>query len=252
MAETPTAAAIMEIERLVGEALGKTVVIDGVEYATRALHDPRKAEPEPATVEVATLQSFADIVNASVGAIHDNYAVGRGKSLFVHVESPTEVRLCTGVFGKFNQRVDVARADAIVPQFGFGNWTDPESFNISIQTMFLLDDERSDLLKLTGNLKWEAEATTAEDGATQRVGTKVGLSMAGTTSVKNPWDLRPYRTFAEVAQPTSAFILRARGGGDRQKQLALFEADGGAWRLDAIKSIKSWLAERVAGVAVYG
>ncbi len=51
--------------------------------------------------------------------------------------------------------------------------------------------------------------------------------------------LRPYRTFAEVEQPASQFVFRI----NQNAQMALFEADGGKWRLEAINNIANYLKE---------
>ena len=234
-----------QIERLVAESLGQTVEIGGVEYATRALHDVRKPEPEPKTIDLSTLRSFAAFVREQTA----DYAEDRG--YFVHVESPTSVRLATGVFGEFNQRVDVARVRRVGQSFRFDAWHDPETFLIGVQTLFTDEGQKADVLKLVGNIQWDANQTTADDGVTQIVSTRVGLSFKEKTSTPNPWMLSAHRTFAEVTQPSAPFILRTRGGGDKPKQVALFEADGGQWALAAVENVRAWLAGELPDVAVY-
>lgn len=44
-------------------------------------------------------------------------------------------------------------------------------------------------------------------------------------------------TFAEVAQPESEFVLRLKEG----NRVGLFEADGGAWELNAMANIANYL-----------
>jgi hypothetical protein len=59
-------------------------------------------------------------------------------------------------------------------------------------------------------------------------------------SIQNPVWLKPFRTFTEVDQPASPFVVRIRedcGSID----VALFEADGGSWRNDARYLIKEFL-----------
>ena len=57
----------------------------------------------------------------------------------------------------------------------------------------------------------------------------------------NPVTLRPYRTFNEVEQPASQFIFRI----NKMANLALFEADGGKWQLEAIGNIARYLAKEL-------
>jgi hypothetical protein len=57
--------------------------------------------------------------------------------------------------------------------------------------------------------------------------------------------LAPYRTFREVEQPRSEFLFRLRNKApDNLPECALFEADGGRWKLDAMLTIKEWLKDR--------
>ena len=61
----------------------------------------------------------------------------------------------------------------------------------------------------------------ADDGVGQTVTAKSGVTRTTKVDVKNPWMLAPFRTFPEVAQPESPFILRM----DKDSQCALFEGD---------------------------
>ncbi|MEG2294316.1 MAG: hypothetical protein RR936_08180 [Carnobacterium sp.] len=49
--------------------------------------------------------------------------------------------------------------------------------------------------------------------------------------------MQPYRTFLEVPQPESAFIFRL----DDEGRCALFEADGGLWKNEAILNVRKYL-----------
>jgi hypothetical protein len=49
---------------------------------------------------------------------------------------------------------------------------------------------------------------------------------------------------AEIDQIVSTFIFRARVQ-NSVVNLALFEGDGGRWRLAAVAAIKAWLASRI-------
>jgi len=56
--------------------------------------------------------------------------------------------------------------------------------------------------------------------------------------------LKPYRTFNEVEQPESEFLLRLSDGA----QVALYEADGGAWKLTARRNIADYLRKQLAAL----
>nr|ABP73607.1 hypothetical protein [Bacillus thuringiensis] len=70
----------------------------------------------------------------------------------------------------------------------------------------------------------------------------MALATVDEVAVPNPVSLQPYRTFVEVAQPESDFIFRMKDG----PRCSLYEADGGAWKLEAIKNIKEYLNAELA------
>lgn len=239
-----------QVERLTAEALGKTVTIGGREYATRQVFDPRKPEPTPQFIELSTLQSFADFVKDEAGT-ENIYREPRG--LFVHVAHPDEVRLVTGIFGEHHQRTTMATAEPKVEPFQFGQWRDPESFNIALLALFEPAGDRANLFQITGNLHEQGSVKLEDDGVTQRTTVKRGMTLAKEVEVAQTFELAPFRSFPEIEQVASRFVFRLRPGGEgRLPSCALFECDGGRWRLEAIARVKTWLAGELPGVAIYG
>lgn len=55
--------------------------------------------------------------------------------------------------------------------------------------------------------------------------------------------------FLEVEQPESQFIFRAKDA-DEDVAFALFEADGGAWEITAMRSIKEYLENALADISI--
>jgi hypothetical protein len=58
---------------------------------------------------------------------------------------------------------------------------------------------------------------------------RAGVHLKDQEKIQPRVKLAPYRTFPEVKQALSQFVLRARNQGETI-ELALFEADGGRWR----------------------
>ena len=58
--------------------------------------------------------------------------------------------------------------------------------------------------------------------------------------------LAPMRTFCEITQPVSPFVLRVQEG----PAVALFEADAGEWRNAAVRGIKDYLTMMLDGLNV--
>ncbi|KHO31340.1 hypothetical protein OR63_10900, partial [Clostridium tetani] len=82
-----------------------------------------------------------------------------------------------------------------------------------------------------------------DDGVSQAATIKTGVASVNEVKVPNPVVLAPFRTFPEIEQPESKFIFRMQSG----PRAALFEADGGAWRNEAMIKIKAYLEEQLKG-----
>jgi hypothetical protein len=136
------------------------------------------------------------------------------------------------------------------PVFRFGQFMNVEDFIIALQSMFVQDENTAAILKIVGNIKDEAVNQYSDDGVTQAVTARAGISRVEVVPVPNPVTLRPYRTFMEVEQPASTFVFRMQSGKGQQPSCALYEADGRMWSLTAIKSIKSWLSDKIPGIKI--
>ena len=58
--------------------------------------------------------------------------------------------------------------------------------------------------------------------------------------VPNPVKLIPYRTFAEIEQPSSLYVFRVRDDGNGAPAFKLVEADNGLWKHAAMLKIKDY------------
>ena len=136
------------------------------------------------------------------------------------------------------QRDFIYRAVCDVPGVKTG-YMDYESFIIAMRSKFIPNDDTAYLLDLLSRINKENGVTTSDNGITQTVEARSGVSLKATVAIKPRVTLAPYRTFLEVAQPESEFVLRVSGDGD----IGLFEADGGMWKLTAKRNILDFFAE---------
>jgi hypothetical protein len=232
--------AVKELERIAreAEAIGTTVTIDGVEYSARPLHDVRKENPAPSLLAVHTLTGLVDYLRAN----RDQLPLA---DLQVHVVSQESVQVIGRLHGHFQQRFVYAEA-AFEPLLGrsfqFGQYYDAETFVIALQALFYGGGDREKVLSVVGNIREEQVRNTSDDGKTQTVVASAGVVKRVDVDVPNPVTLAPYRTFRELAQPASQFVLRLRPGqAGGLPTCALFEADGGQWKLEAIDRIRQFL-----------
>lgn len=206
------------------EALGNT-------YSTRSLHR-LNVEHDVNTIEIQSLSGLVDYIRSNFD--HE-------RSVMIHVESPTKVNVFDALNDVNDRRIYI-RAKALLPDIRFEQFMSREAFNIMLQACFVNNETKEKVLKVISSIVEENSVTQNDDGVTQRVTAKQGVATVGFENVPNPVSLKPFRTFVEVTQPESDFILRLREGG----QVALFEADGGAWELNAMHGIKEYFIEQLA------
>ena len=168
------------------------------------------------------------------------------KKHIVWVSSPTFVQVVAPQDGYWKERETVAECTAVIPQITFGRYMDAEDFQVMVQTCFMDSENRAVVLKLAGSVRKEQNMQTADDGVSQKVTINSGISTAADVIVKNPVTLTPYRTFHEVEQPESPFVLRF----DEDGNPALFTGDGSKWKLEAVKAIKEYLIKELEGYNV--
>lgn len=187
-----------------------------------------------------TLQSVVDYLSCNL-----DKSLSKAGQVIVHITDPTHV----SVFREINadkNRDKLLQVNADLPeQIRYGSFYDMESFNIALQSRFVDVQDRAKLLALVGNVQDGNVRSIGDDGVTQTTTVKTGVASVSDVLVPNPVMLAPYRTFAEVEQPVSSFVFRMRKGNDGPGA-ALFEADGGAWRIDAIANIRGWLESHLA------
>ncbi|PKR84883.1 hypothetical protein [Heyndrickxia camelliae] len=215
------------IQYIVGLGNTRLESINGQEYSTQKMHLIEEATPFP--LEVRNLSGIVDYLKS--GFDKDEYS-----SRMIQIVSPTEV-VVSSTFNQDYKRNEYMKATAMIPSFDFDRWYDAENFNIKLQSTFVKNEDRDIMLQVVGNIKEEAVNTVGDDGVSQTVVAKTGVATVGNVLVPNPVVLKPYRTFVEVDQPESEFIFRMQSG----PRCALFAADGGAWKITAMKNIKDYL-----------
>ena len=119
---------------------------------------------------------------------------------------------------------------------------------IELRSRFAPGDGVDYLLDLLSRISKENGVTTADNGVSQTVEARQGVALKAMVQVKPRVPLRPFRTFQEVEQPESEFLLRL----DEDGNIGLFEADGGMWKLTARQTIKAFLEANLADLVASG
>ncbi|MGE4544191.1 MAG: hypothetical protein AB7D06_08780 [Pedobacter sp.] len=230
------------LNRLIELKRPETVEIDGRQYTTAKLYPVE--DPTPAAITVHTLASLATYIKDHPADLPPV------DQLILSVDSPVRVDLLSHGAGYFNQRRHCAAATVLPDEFPFGCYMPQEEFVIAMMTRFVRDKMVDDIMAVAGNLSADTNLAIEDDGVSQRLNVKAGISRKSEVVVENPVTLRPYRTFIEVEQPECQLVLRFKKDREGVPQCALFEADGGLWKNKAADNIATWLRQNVPGVSV--
>lgn len=205
------------------------------------LHDPAaliQPGPSPLVLGFSTLGAVRDYLTTNKDALTLN-------RLIVHVVVSNRVTVLGPLTARDQSRPIYVTATCVdLTENWLGRYWSIEEFLIGLQTRVVDSDDRPRLLALLGNVKHESVKTAVDDGVTQIVQARAGIALVSEVAVPNPVLLAPYRTFRDIVQPTSLFVMRVKAGhAGGLPEAGLFEADGGAWRLEAVARIREWLVK---------
>lgn len=220
-----------------------------VAYSDKELYEI-KQDQRAAALQVKSLDGFCEYIRQF--AQKDTSDLN---DYFVLVES----HKCVSFISRLDadrEREILIRAVPEVPEFPYGRFINSEQMIILLQSVFE-GSEGTDLAKVqhfVGTVTAGTIKEYSDDGISQQATVKQGPRGRVDDLVPSPCVLRPYRTFVEVQQPASRFIFRLEQGREQTVNAAIIEADGGAWKLEAVKNIVTYLENALAdtGVKVIG
>jgi hypothetical protein len=227
------------IEKIIELDEIRTYEMDGRIYTRnrdqlQPLIKPEEVDPVP--LEVCNLRSFIKylVINPD-GLDLDWLTIYVVDAFNVHLIGPLQESNC-------NRRFTYLAAHVEPCFFKFNQFLELEDFVISLQANFQRTAELGAVVHMLANLANENIRQNIDDGFTQSLQIKDGLTTKAEVKVQNPITLIPFRTFREVEQPAGEFILRLKGRGDRAPLVCLTVADGNAWQLQAIAAIRQLIA----------
>ena len=211
----------------------KTYDIHGDTYSDRELVRVAPHIDRPARISVSSLDSIVQLVCHELD-MFTNLPV------FIRAEDARAVSVFT-TYDDVMARDNLYRAECDVPGFRDG-FREYEAAIIELRSRFVPGPGVDYLLDLLSRISKDTGVTTSDNGVSQTVEARQGVSLKTMVAVKPRVALRPYRTFLEVEQPESEFLLRLDDNGN----VGLFEADGGMWRQTAKASILAYFEARLS------
>lgn len=143
-----------------------------------------------------------------------------------------------------NARFCYARATFDPTNFHYDVWMPIDEFIVSIQSAFVQTDQSDAVVNMLANIANEAIRTSKDDGFSQTISIKTGLTTKSEVTVRNPVELVPITTFREVEQPAGQFILRLKDHGG-PPLVCLFAADVKALQLAGAVAVAKYLIHRL-------
>lgn len=221
------------LQYLVSLKANKTYEINGDVYSDKELVRIPPYVARPDRIQVTGLDSIVKLVRNELD-MFENLPV------FIRVDGARSVSVFTTYDGDM-ARDDLYEARCDVPGFRDG-FRGLEAAIIELRSRFAPGEGVDYLLDLLSRMCTENGVTTRDNGVCQEVEARQGISLKALVQIKPRVALRPYRTFLEVEQPESEFLLRV----DADKGIGFFEADGGVWMLEAKRNIADYFTSHLA------
>ena len=200
--------------------------------------------PEPQTLVLHTLQGLVDYLASAV-----DLDARTDTDTIIQVVGPERVVLRgavdTELLGGRPCLAQVVFDDGL-QRFSFNHWRPAEEFIIGLQALFVPTPARDELLRLVSSIRSGDVRENTDNGYAQEVKATKGVALVTNVAAPTRVKLQPYRTFREVEQPESEFVLRLSATQEQKPQILLAEADGGAWRLEAVKRVAEWLRRELS------
>lgn len=226
------------IDKIVSLKQTQTFTINGQTYSDQQLTRIPPHVDRPQAIHVNGLDSICKLIRTELQKI--------GTVVMVHASDYNKVEVMTTYLEDFSRNI-LYYAQADVPGFR-GGWREREEALIQLRSLFIPTDDAQYLLDLLSRISDESRVTSMDNGVTQTVEARQGVALNAMVEVKPRVNLQPFRTFLEVPQPVSEFLLRV----DKSRGIGLFEADGGVWKLEAKQNIAKYFERELEDLIEVG
>lgn len=214
---------------IVGMSKPELVEIDGKVFSDRNLK--RYDYNEPEALEFKSITGLMDYIASKLDYVDRS-------NFFIHIKDYDRIELVSSLNeNNIREVYAVCYPDKI--SLKFNSFIDRESFNIMLQSGFKSNCDLGLILSHIGNMTDNAVRTIGDNGVSQEITIKQSTKGLVDVAVPNPVSLKPYRTFTEIEPVESKFVFRLKEGG----YCSLWEADGGAWKVQTMKELKLYIIE---------
>lgn len=222
------------IEKIEAMAGPKVYHIGEEDFASQKLVRVEPRKDFPTSITLTGLDSVCKMVrNEAADLFPDD-------QILIQVADFRTVNVFTTLDGEMD-RYALYTCEADTPRVRTNGFMSHEEAVVQLRSLYIPNEDLTYLLKLLSGISTESKVTSNDNGVSQTVEAKSGVALTASVEVRPYVNLQPFRTFLEVNQPESMFLLRLKEGGN----VGLFEADGGVWKLEASRNIAGYFEEQL-------
>ena len=229
------------IEHIEQNMRPEIIKAEGRDFSSRKIFDIK--EELPNAISIKSLPGLIDYVGDDFDNIEDG-------EMMIVINAINDIIVVGQLTGRKNRPV-FAHLNTHFVEFQFDTYMSIEDFTIGLHTRFVHTEALEEVLKFISLISAEQEDVFTDDGVSQTVAIKQGITQRADAQVPSPVVLEPYRIYPELDQVESAFKLRMkRPRGDQEPKCALFQCDGGAWISEARERIYDYIKKNLPGIIV--
>lgn len=202
------------------------------------VQEVRETIDHPDMLPLTSLDALVKLVKTEALKADDS------KPLYITIPDHTTVRCFTQPDGEaryFRQFFYEAKATD-VPGWEEKVQLPFEEMQIALRTRFQETPDAIYAMKLLSDITTGGKITYNDNGIATSVVTKKGIDLQANETIRPIVTLKPYRTFQEVEQPESTFLIRVN-----ERGITFIESDGGMWKLHARETVKKFLEDALDG-----
>lgn len=222
------------IEKIENMAGPKVYHIGEEDFASKELVRVEPKKDFPKSICLTGLDSVCKMVRNEAADLFPE------DQILIQVADYRTVKVFTTLDGEMD-RYALYTCEADTPRVRSNVFMSHEEAVVQLRSLYIPNEDLTYLLKLLSGISTESKVTSNDNGVSQTVEAKSGVALTASVEVRPYVNLQPFRTFLEVNQPESLFLLRLKEGGN----VGLFEADGGVWKLEATRNIAGYFEEHL-------
>lgn len=216
----------------------RIIEIGGSTFAVNADGGANEIRPKidhPDTLPLTSLDALVKLVRSEASGVES--------PLYITIPDHLTV-LCFGrpvAKERFRRQVYYEVRATDVPGWDAKVTLSFEEMQIALRTRFQETQDTPYVQKLLSEISTGAKITFNDNGVATTIVTRKGIDLQANETIRPIVNLRPYRTFQEVEQPESVFLIRIN-----ERGISFIEADGGMWKLRSRETVKAFLEEQLA------